>query len=183
MTQAVGMDREQELRRINRLIGIAERCKGDAWTIRAQDRRVDVITRRASGEDAVICTIFADALPDEVELISGALENAAMLLDLRTRAIATVKDLRRQLGQPAETVRDKNYSAQASILLPLRSFQRFLEAKGAGGPVRDELAADTRLKSLLAIKSKKELNESAKAQAAWLSLFADYETWLRGSAR
>lgn len=95
--------------------------------------RVDVIARRAFGEDAVICTVFADALPEEVELISGALENAAMLLDLRMRAITTVKDLRRQLGQPAETVRDKNYSAQASMLLQNRSFQRFWEAKGRVG--------------------------------------------------
>jgi hypothetical protein len=91
---------------------------------------VDVIARCASGEDAVICTIFADALPDEVELISGGSENAAMLLDLRMRAIATVKDLRRQLGQPTETVRDKNYAAQASMLLQNISFQRFWEAKG-----------------------------------------------------
>lgn len=170
------LSREQEEKRTAKLIDIANRRQGDTWTVDEQNGSYQVIALRATGEDALICTIHPDALADEIELISAALKNVGFLLMLRSRAADILRDLRKQLGRKAP----EDCARRASILLSDRRFQRFLEEKGAGGPVRDKGQADTRLKSLLAIDSKKRLNDTPAARDAWLKLHGDFEIWLRG---
>jgi hypothetical protein len=81
-----------------------------------------------------------------------------------------------------ERSRPKDYAAQAAFLCQNMAFQRFLESKGAGGTIADAQAADTRMKGLLAITSKRDINTDERARRAFLSLRADFETWKRGAA-
>ncbi|MDH0116772.1 hypothetical protein N7379_19975 [Rhizobium pusense] len=153
------------------------------WAFEPRGNNIAVIARRSTGDEALICTLHADALPDERDLICGAAENLAFFLGLLDRASSAVRDLRKQVeAQQAAAVR-KKYAAQAAMLLSDRTFQRFLEIKGAGGAVRDKTQADTRLKSILAVSSKKEIDNDPRAQAAFLHFRKDFEAWKRGGSR
>ena len=183
MTTLVDPARAREKKAVDRLRYLSARMEGDVWAFEPRGNNLAVIARRSTGDEALICTLHADALPDERDLICGAAENLAFFLGLLDRASSAVRDLRKQVGaQQAAAVR-KKYAAQAAILLSDRTFQRFLEIKGAGGPVRDKTQADTRLKSILAISSKKEIDNDPRAQAAFLHFRKDFEAWKRGGSR
>ncbi len=178
MTDAAALERDKA--KIGRLSDVAERLDGDGWGMVAADKAVTVTTRRATGEAVPLCTFTAEALPDEIELIAGALDMLRLFLRTRGRAAQALADLRRQLGQEERRLREGDFAANAAMLCNERPFQRFLELKGAGGAVRDKQAADTRLKFLLNIQSKTRLNDDVAAQARWLSRRGDYELWMRG---
>jgi hypothetical protein len=183
MTGLVDPARARELKAVERLRYLSARIEGDVWAFEPHGNNIAVIARRSTGDEALICTLHADALPDERDLICGAAENLAFFLGLLERASSAVRDLRKQVeAQQAAAVR-KKYTAQAAMLLSDRTFQRFLEIKGAGGPVRDKMQADTRLKSILAISSKKEIDNDPRAQAAFLHFRKDFEAWKRGGSR
>lgn len=177
MTQAPTLERDKA--KLARLADIAQRMAGDGWGMVAADT-MQVTTRRATGEDVVLCVFSADALPDEVELIAGALDDLRLFLRSRERAVQVLGDLRRQLGHEEKRKRDGDFAANAAMLCGVRTFQRFLDEIGAGGAVRDPRAADTRLKFLLRVDSKKQLNDEADAQSRWIDLRGKYEAWMRG---
>ena len=82
--------REQEIRdrekaRVTRLEDIVGRCKGDKWRFDTDGDQTHIIARRSTGESVILGTLYADALPDEVELLTGALENTVLFLRLRAR--------------------------------------------------------------------------------------------------
>lgn len=182
MTTLVDPARAREKKAVDRLRYLSARVQGDVWAFEPRGNNIAVIARRSTGDEALICTLHADALPDERDLICGAAENLAFFLGLLERASSAVRDLRKQVeAQQADAVR-KKYAAQAAMLLSDRTFQRFLEIKGAGGPVRDKAQADTRLKSILAISSKKEIDNDPRAQAAFLHFRKDFEAWKRGGS-
>lgn len=170
---------ERDKASLARLADIAERMDGDKWGMVAAETMA-VTTRRATGEEVVLCTFATDALPDEIDLIAGALDDLRLFLRSRSRAAKQFRDMQRQLGREEQRLREGDFAANAAMLCNDRPFQRFLEEKTAGGPVRDSRAADTRLKSVLAIASKTQLNEDAGAQRRWLALRGDYQNWLRG---
>lgn len=178
---------EQDRHRLDRLAEIAERMAGDSWTFIASAEGMEILSLRSTGEEVSIGMISAEALPDELEVISGALENLLLLFRTRARAIEQVRRLKAAAGQdnpapPAEpTMRDGNFAANAAMHLNERPFWRFLEETTAGGPVRTLEAADARLKRELAIDSKKKLNEDGRAQAAWVHLRGTYQLWMRGN--
>ncbi|MFB2562446.1 hypothetical protein [Rhizobium sp. IMFF44] len=173
-------NRDREKAKVDRLRDIADRLAGDVWHVDADGDRVRLVTRRSTGEDALLLTLHGDALQDEVDLITGALDHLFLFLGLRSRAVETVQSLRAEIERMRRKTAEKDYAAQASMLLSDRGFQRFLESRGAGGQVRDKTAADTRLKSLLAIRSKREINTDDRARQAFLQLRGDYDLWKRG---
>jgi hypothetical protein len=183
MNKIVDPARARELKAVDRLRYLSARIEGDVWAFEPRGNNIAVIARRSTGDEALICTLHADALPDERDLICGAAENLAFLLSLIGRASDAVRNLKKQLDAQQTAAVQKKYAAQAAILLSDRTFQRFLEIKGAGGPVRDKAQADTRLKSILAISSKKEIDNDPRAQAAFLHFRKDFEAWKRGGSR
>lgn len=174
------VDRAHEKDVLERLRFAAQATADDRWLVETDGEQVFIIAARATGEDVHICTIHADALEVERRLIGQALEHMRLFLGLFDRAAGTVRDLKRQLGQQERKVRAGDYAAQAAMLLDDRRFQRFLEGKGAGGPVRDKGAADTRLKSLLRLESKRQLNSEDWAREAWKRLMGEFDAWKRG---
>lgn len=176
-------DREREKAALRRLRFAADSMSGDNWIVDVDGDRVNLIAGRATGEDAHICTIHSAALATERDLICGALGNLVMLLAIIDRAAGAVWALQRQVDGFEAEKREKNYAAQASMLLSNRQFQLFLETKGAGGPVRDKGAADTRLKFLLGVESKKQFNTDERARAGWKRLVGEFETYKKGGGR
>lgn len=184
MTTAAQAARDREKARVSRLIDIANRSHGDRWAIDIDGGETNVIAQRSSGEQDVICTIYRTASPDEIELISGALENVFMLLDIRRRAIMALRQGQpAQAAQPASRMRDGDFAANAAILCAEPLFQRFLERRNRdGSAIHNQEQADAVLKRLLCITSKTQLNRQERAQAAFIDLRADYQTWKRGRA-
>lgn len=173
-------EKDQERAAIARYGGIADRLAGDVWGIEADGGPLRLTSRRSSGEVVTLCTIGFDCLAHEQDLICSGFEILLMLLDFKRRAAATIHELQGRLDQRERRAKASDYAAQAAMLLDNPTFRRFLEGKGAGGPVRDKQAADTRLKSVLAIRSKSEINNDDRARRAFLSLRADFDAWKRG---
>jgi hypothetical protein len=172
--------REAEKQRLLRFRGIAVQLEGDVWTLEASAGRTQIISKRSTGERELLCTIHADVLPHEYELISGAFDLLPFFLGLQDRAAGKVRELMAALDGKAKAERRGDFAAQAAMLCQNISFHRFLETKGAGGTVANAQAADTRLKGLLAIISKKQLNDDAAALARFKALRGDYDLWMRG---
>jgi hypothetical protein len=173
--------REAEKARLVRLRAIAAQLVGDKWTLEASDGRTRIVTRRSTGERELLCTVHSDALPHEYELITGSFDLLVLFLDLQVRAAAKVKELIAALERDAQKAKRGDFAAQAAMLCQGVSFRRFLETKG--GPVADAQAADTRLKGLLAITSKKQLNDDEAARKRFLSLRGDYDFWMKGGGQ
>lgn len=171
-------EREREKARLARFRDISGRLSGDSWGLEVEGGVTRVVARRSTGEAVCLCTIHADALAHEYELICSSADLLSFFLLLQDRAADAVRALRADLQRHER--RNMPTASRAAVLCQDREFQRFLENKGAGGAVRDKQAADTRLKSLLAISSKTELNEPGDAQAKYFRLLDDFRAWKRG---
>lgn len=179
MTTSAHSTLERQKARVARIAAIADRCHGDCWEIDLDGAQTHVIARRSTGEHAVLCTIYADALPDEIELISGALSDAILFLELRRRAITVLRSGQspQTARQPLNTLRDGDFAANAAILCAEPLFHRYLERRDPTRTIHNREHADTTLKKLIGITSKKQLNTEARAQTAFRNLRADYQAW------
>lgn len=182
MTTPAQVQREREKARVARIAAIADRCHGDRWEIDTDGKQAHIIATRSTGDKAVLCTIYEDALPDEIELISGALADAVLFLELRRRAIIALKNGRDvKPTQPYRTrLREGDFAANAAILCAEPLFHRFLERKQHAADARaihNKDHADTVMKNLLGISSKKQLNREERAQMAFIDLRAEFEVW------
>lgn len=187
-SQPAQTGRDQERARLARLADVAERCGRDQWSITAEAGEVHITTRRSTGEDAKLCTIHDGALADEIELISGALENVVLFLALRQRAVIAFNELQREtkpapLTPEPHKLKAGDFAANAAMLLAKPEFHRFLERKDASRVIHTNEHADTVLKSLLGITSKSQLNTQGQAQGAFIQLRADFETWVQRGCR
>lgn len=178
MSAAPSLERDKA--KLEQLAEIARRMEGDWWGMEADGETIKLVARRSTGEDVTLGHFSTDALPDEIELICGAFDLLLLLMRTRARAREEFRELRRQLGQEEKRLREGDFAANAAMHCGERPFQRFLEEASQCGPVRDKLAADTRLKGLLNITSKKQINEDAAAQGRWIAFRGRYEHWMRG---
>jgi hypothetical protein len=179
MTTPAQAAREREKARVSRLTGIVDLCQGDRWSIDADGGRTRIVVRRATGEQAVLCTMHADALPEDIELISGALENVVLFLELRRRAVVALRQSQPQREVPRQLL-DGDFAANAAMLCAEKPFHRFLERRDSSRAIHNKDHADTVLKKLLGISSKTQINTEARAQMAFLDLRADFEVWKQG---
>lgn len=91
-------------------------------------------------------------------------------------AIAKMEGAIEQAPTPEKL--DKNYAANAALLLQEISFLAFLAGTYHPQGFR-EISADEVLKQHLGIKSKSELNTNAQAAQKWRELRSEYEHWMR----
>lgn len=165
--------------RVSRLAEIADRCRYDNWEMDTDDGGIKIVALRAAGERAALCTIHAEALPDEIELISGALSDAVLFLELRRKAIIAFRSAQgtRPVPQRQDRLSGGDFAANAAILCAEPLFHRFLERRDPTRAIYNKDHADTVLKKLIGITSKKQLNTEGRAQTAFLDLRADYQAW------
>lgn len=73
----------------------------------------------------------------------------------------------------------KDYAAEAAMKCAEPAFKRFLmECHGLQSPATDDRTAQ-KLRSLLGVTSRRELNESTAAAARWRSLRTAFDGWRR----
>jgi hypothetical protein len=153
--------------------------------------RLFIETTGPMGEISEIATFHADASTEEMQFAAGAPGNVRFLLGLVDRAIASAKrgsgrSPRADAGAPAQgqpqsgdPARERNYAAEAAMKCAEPAFKKFLmERHGLESPATDERAAQ-KLRSLLGVTSRAELNHDDDAAARWKALRADFENWKR----
>lgn len=182
MTSPAQAAREREKKKVALLEDILRRCNGDRWSFDIDGKQMHILSSRGSGESVVLCTIHPDALQDERDLISGALENIVLLLELRRRAIIAVKNgltSTSPRGGNARQLRDGDFAANAAMLCAEPLFHRFLERRDSNGrhAIHNQEHADKALKRVIGITSKTQLNREERAQTAFIDLRSDFEAW------
>ncbi|SMD18200.1 hypothetical protein [Rhizobium sp. RU36D] len=171
-------DREQERRRLRQLRQYREALAGFTWEVEADSSGTHLMAWRKSGDLDRVATIHPCASPDEIEVLCRALETLGFALDLIDRAAARIRELAPK-PQPAEKPKRDNLGFTAKSLCEQPLFRRFLETRGDGS-VPDADAADARLKELLKIKSKGEIDRDPAVKAAFQQLRNDFWLWKRG---
>lgn len=140
------------------------------------DGEIAFVEAMANGERTEIACFSRTATPDEIDFFVNAPQMVSLLLRLVDRAIAATQQDKRHT--PAQKQgKAANYAAEAAMKCGEPAFLVFLEERyGLERPLTDDKAAQ-KLRSLLRITSKKELNNDRAAAERWRSLRAEYEAW------
>ncbi len=170
-------DHQAEQKKVERVRYLLDRLDGDQWVVETDNDLVHLVAFRRMDEATIIATFSKEALSHEIELIALGLDVARLLLDVGERASRIISALRRALGHEERKPREKNYAANAAILCAEPLFHRYLERRDPTRTIHNKDHADTTLKKLIGISSKKQLNTEARAQTAFRDLRADYQAW------
>ncbi|MER9901624.1 hypothetical protein [Mesorhizobium sp. M0130] len=129
---------------------------------------------------------FDGATVDEIDFVCNAPETVAFLLRLFDAACFQIRQLRglpepRRQNEPAgePMARDvKNFAAECAMKCKDdAAFKLFLhEVHGLEKPLTDERVAQ-KVRSLLGVQSRKELNNGGRASEAWLALRGTFDAW------
>lgn len=172
---------QARLSAIRRRVGMLD---GHEWLLGAVDGRMQVDARGPDGSLLDILTFTAHANSDEIQLVADALDDQRFLLSLLDRAFRV---LRRQgdgqdRDRPAQDKVKPNHAAEAAMLCGEPAFKRFLmERHGLDSPATDDRAA-TKLRSVLGVTSRKEINEDEAVRARWIARRGEFHAW-KGRAR
>lgn len=153
------------------------------WQRAADDEGEFLEARTEHGELLPIARFHAGATFDEMTFICSAPAMVGFLLSLVDRAIAAQRARGggsgvRSGARPAGGERErKDFAAEAAMKCAEPAFKAFLEARhGLERPLTDERTAQ-KLRTVLAITSRRELNEDNAAAARWDALRRDFQAW------
>lgn len=148
---------------------------GVEWLLSSNGAEIFVEAR--NGLDTVVVARFDKAAtPEEIDFFANAPHMIGLLLRLVDRAIRAARPSSGGQATPAHG-KAVNYAAEAAMKCGEAAFLVFLEqCHGLERPLSDDKAAQ-KLRSLLRITSRKELNNDAAAAERWRSLRAAYEAW------
>jgi hypothetical protein len=187
-----------------RLDEIRERLaavRADRWSHEFEhDGERMIVTRavfdrdgRKAGDEAPVAllTFGEDATYQEKEFIREARDDLSFVLDLLTDAGRTIREMRGRMDRvmPADDgARVKDLAAEAAMKCTEAAFQRFLADRCPDAAVDPELYADQsdsdlaaiRLRRVLEMESRRQLNTDPDAAQRWRDLRADYQAWGRG---
>lgn len=150
------------------------------WT-RVEDSAGGFVEATAEfGERIVLLRFDALASDTEKQFIADAADNMRFMLSLVDRAINRMR-APPSAQPPAGPIHDdrKNYAAEAAMKCGEGRFQTFLAERHGLEPPLDEKRTAQKLRSLLGIASRRDLNDDDAAAARWKKLRGDYEAWRR----
>lgn len=128
-----------------------------------------VTAKDHNGQLTELCTITA-LNPADAQLLREAIFYPAFLLDLLDKSFAEVKRLK---PFEPEQKPDKNYTTQCGMQCSRDDFKLFLrEVHGMKGNSND--AAASKVRQLLDISSRKQLNTSWEKSRKWLKLNQEF---------
>lgn len=145
------------------------------------DGELLMVAGEMRGELIIAARFEAGASDDEKTFIAAAPDTVRFLLGLVDRAIAALRKSQGRTEERDEPAADqKNYAAECAMKCGEAAFKVFLEEKhGLERPLTDERAAQ-RVRTLIGVTSRKELNSDAHAAARWRALRDDFASWKRG---
>ena len=136
-------------------------------------------------EPETICTIPHTCPADNRELIRRHVEIVADLIHMVDEAMkllnakikeveAQKKALEHKTGRPA-----KDYAAECAMKCTEMAFQQYLAERHDLKLPTDKDKTATRVKFVLRLESRKDLNTDPDAAARWRALVKDFEAWRR----
>lgn len=133
-----------------------------------------------AGELFVLARFDPLATDDEIAFVVDAPDHVRFLLRLLDEAFGTIRKLKGiEHGEPRASSQ-KNYAAECAIACLKPAFKLFLaENHGLERPLTDERVAQ-KVRSLLGVVSRKELNDGGEAGRRWQKLRGDFAAWKRG---
>jgi hypothetical protein len=157
------------------------------WT-RVHGETAFVEVRGEMGEVFVMANFTSAATVDEIEFVCNAPEHVGFLLRLLTGAFREIRALRglpssrqqvAERGEPAASD-VKNFAAECAMKCKDDpSFRVFLhEMHGLEKPLTTE-RVEQRVRSILGVQSRKELNKGGAPSEAWKALRASFAKWLK----
>jgi hypothetical protein len=131
-------------------------------------------------------TVVLDPTSDcgwqDMEFVSHAHQDIAFLLQLLRKAFDKVRRLtppqgQRQTNHRQEDQRPKDYAAECAMKCNEQIFRRYLIEKHGLEDAGDNVRVISRVRSILNIKSRADLNTDENARQRWFSLRADFDAW------
>lgn len=158
------------------------------WS-RAHDERGALIeAETGSGERFILARFEPEASVAEVIFMADAAETVGFLLCLLDAAFAALRevkasqafdDARDRSAGPGATAGDKDFATECAMRCQDARFKVFLEERhGLERPLTDDRVAQ-RVRSILGVQSRKELNDNGDAAGRWQRLRADFAAWLK----
>lgn len=154
------------------------------WT-RAHDERSALIEARGEMGELLVLARFDAASVDEIAFAAEAPDMVRFLLRLLDSAFDEIRALRglpaprrqvEQRGEPAAS-QSKDFAAECAMKCGEPAFKVFLaEQHGLERPLTDDRVAQ-KVRSLLGVTSRKELNNGGEAGERWKALRAGFAAW------
>jgi len=140
-----------------------------------------------SGPDdrEIICSLPPSCPADNRELIRRHIDIPADLIGMLDAAARRDAKRCREIGQLRQALKSKggkpakDYAAECTMKCADTAFRRFLMERHELPHPATATTATTRVKSILAITSRTELNESPAAAEGWRIIIQEFETWRR----
>jgi hypothetical protein len=126
-------------------------------------------------EPYTVLTFGKECTASDRALISHAPDDLGFTLGLLDRAFAAIRQLRKALDR--NTPKPKDYAAECAMKVRDPDFQLFMMQVHGVDNASDPIRIDNRIKSMLRITSKKELNDNQDAATAWRELVGASEAW------
>lgn len=152
------------------------------WTLVYDGDGCFVESQGPMGELLRVLRFDPGASADEIMIVADLPETIQFLLDLVDRAIERLRPTRQETGHGKAIEREpKNFAAECAIKCAEPAFKVWLEqVHGLERPLTDKRVAQ-KVRSLLGVTSRKELNDGGRAGEAWKALRADVATWRKGN--
>lgn len=155
-----------------------------AWT-RVHGADGAYVESRGEMGELFVLARFDEATIDEIAFVTDAPDTVRFLLRLLDDAFEKIRQLRglpeprradQQRGEPM--ARDvKNFAAECAMKCQDAAFKVFLhEVHGLEKPLTDGRVAQ-KVRSLLGVQSRKELNNGGRASEAWIALRGAFDAW------
>ena len=134
------------------------------------------------GDEVIDIATIARGVPhDDEELLVNAADYLRAAIVVAEHAFDVIRGQRARIERMERQyhveVEPKNYAANCAMLCAEPAFKKYLEERhGLERPLTDERVG-TRVRSLLAVSSRAELNSDPAAADRWLRLRADYDAW------
>lgn len=148
------------------------------WRMYADGEQTHLSVPAMDGEGFDRIATFSELSggPDRI-FIFNAHADIGFLLQLLGRCAAEVRELRRQLPKP------KDYAAECAMKCGDRLFRQFLIERHQLQDAGDTERVKTRVRSILAIQSMKELNEDQAAAGRWRRFVDAFDSWRKARGR
>lgn len=168
------MNRAAETRHLNTLRQRWALLDGASLLLGADDEGEFLDAKGRDGSLVTVLRFTGQATPDERDCVAHALDDVRFLLMLLDRAIKALRPAR-----PAQEQREavKDHATEVAMLCESPAFKRFLmEEHGLESPATKDRTAQ-KLRSLLSITSRKDLNNDDGARERWFALRAKFNIW------
>lgn len=154
----------------------------DEWdrTYNTQTSQAEICQRdHMTGEISPIVIICPSCPSHDAQLVEKSLIYIRAMVMLIEAATAKIRRLEAQHQQPRHE-KKKDHAAECAMLCGKQDFRRYLIQNHDLAEASDDERVKTRVRNILNIKSRAELNTDPAATARWKKLRGDFYAWKEG---